>query len=73
MYRFAAGALCRGARKEEVVIDLTDKGFEKVTAQQVVAEMCEVRNELRGALGRPPTEEELLARTPKKWHPVRSH
>jgi hypothetical protein len=44
--RFAAAAVCRGSRKQEIVIDLIDAGVTQQAAQQMVEEIIAIHKEL---------------------------
>jgi hypothetical protein len=45
--RFAVAAVCRGMRKEEIIIDLTDAGVTQPSAQRLVEDMARIHQELR--------------------------
>jgi hypothetical protein len=45
--RFTAAAVCRGSRKEQIVLDLTDAGVTQQAAQRMVDEIMRIHQELR--------------------------
>jgi hypothetical protein len=57
--RFAAAAVCRGSRREEIVIDLTDAGVSRPFAHQMVDEIVRSHQELRSQ-GADGLEEKVL-------------